>query len=333
MYALKSPPGAIETPDTAISAHAVEMLSDEVFASLPCAESSVALCADRISEALRTGDPTAIKTWLLRETHAASQKEIFGVLDATCNAVAASARDLKQLRLMSALLEQVRAEVSDDMHEMHSSRRIDNMKAPDIQKVASGLLSMIEAYDADTAVHLRATATLARRIAETMHLSPKMIADIELAALMHDIGKIRVPVEVLTKPGSLTAHEWGLMKQHPQTGFEMLERVAELQHVAHIVKSHHERIDGAGYPDRLIGDEIPLEARVVAVADAFHAMTVKRSYRDKMGPKAALDELYANRNTQFDAVVVAALCENFGYVPREIVKTSPATIQALRRGA
>lgn len=329
MYALKSQPGAIETPAT-VASRALQFLDDDAFASMPAAEDSVALCTDRIAEAIRLRDPKAIKSWILRETHAATDRELRAVLDASCNAVALDVRDIKELNSTLAFLEQLRSEVADDLHAMRSSQRIDDMTSSNMKSIIAGLLSAIEAYDEDTAVHLKATAALAERIAITLHLDEKTVSNIRLAALLHDIGKIRVPVNVLTKPGALSDREWVLMKQHPQTGFEMLERHPELRHISQIVKSHHERMDGRGYPDRLAGEDIPLEARVVAVADAFHAMTVTRSYRPKMAPKAALDELYACRGTQFDGTVVDAICESFNYMPREIIDQA---LQEVRRGA
>ena len=329
MYALKSQPGAIES-STPVAPHALTFLDDDAFKSLPSAEDSVALCTERIAEAIRLRDPKAIKSWIYRETHAATDRELRAVLDASCNAVATDIRDIKELNATLAFLKTLRAEVSDDLQAMRSSQRTDGMTSSNIKSIIAGLLSAIEAYDEDTAVHLRATAALAERIANTMQLDEKTVSNIRLAALLHDIGKIKVPIGVLNHPGMLSDSEWVLMKRHPQTGFEMLERHPELRHISQIVKSHHERMDGRGYPDRLAGEDIPFEARVVAVADAFHAMTVTRSYRAKMSPKAALDELYACRGTQFDPTVVDGICETFNYVPLETVTRA---LSQVRRGA
>ena len=329
MYAaLNSQPGAIGASSTVASA--LSLLTEDAYASLPSAEDSIANCADRVFEAFRNRDRQAIQTWVKREKHPASDTEILAVFDSVANAVAMQAGDVKKLRSTLTFLGEMRAEVSDDLLKLGSSQRIDDMTTPEIHAVAAGLLSAIEAYDEDTAEHLRATAKIARRIAETMQLEDQQSSDIELAALLHDIGKIAVPIGVLQKSGSLTESEWVSMRKHPGTGADMLERVEKLKHVAHIVRSHHERMDGMGYPDRMPGSEIPLEARVVAVADAFHAMVTKRSYREAINPKAALDILHANRGTQFDGNVVDAICESFNYMPREIIERA---FQEVRRGA
>jgi putative nucleotidyltransferase with HDIG domain len=330
MYALKSQPGAFENT---VTSRALDLLDDDAFHTHPSAEDSIALCADRISEALRTRDPRAMASWIQYETHAATDREIYAVLDASCNAVAMETSDLKERNSTLAFIERLRSKVSDDLHSMRSHQRIDEMTSSNTKAVIAGLLSAIDAYDAETAIHLKATAALARSVAEAMALQPKMIADIELAALLHDIGKIKVSVAILNKPGALTDSEWESMRRHPQTGYDMLEKHPELRHISFIVRAHHERIDGRGYPERLVGDDIPLEARVVAVADAFHAMTVKRSYRKPMMPREALDELYACRNTQFDQNVVAAICEHFEYTPREPRVATVTNIQEVRRGA
>ena len=330
MYALKSQPGAFENP---ITSCALNLLDDHAFATHPAAEESISLCADRVSEALRTKDHRAISSWLKHETHAASDHEILSVLDASCNAVAMETSDLKERNSTLAFLHRLRLQVSNDLHSMRSDQRIDEMTTSNTKAVIAGLLSAISAYDADTAVHLKATAELARSIAEAMALQSEMIADIELAALLHDIGKIQVSTAILNKTGSLTDSEWESMRRHPQTGYEMLEKHPELRHISFIVKAHHERIDGRGYPQQLSGEDIPLEARVVAVADAFHAMVVKRSYRKPLTPRQALDELYACRNTQFDQTVVAAICEHFKYRPREPRVATVTNIKEVRRGA
>ena len=272
-------------------------------------------------------------TWIKYETHAATNHELFAVLDASCSAVAMETSDLKERNSTLAFLGRLRSQVSDDLHSMRSHQRIDAMKSSNTKAVIAGLLSAIDAYDADTAAHLKATAKLARSIAEVMVLQPKMIADIELAALLHDIGKIQVSVAILNKNGPLTESEWESMRRHPQTGYDILEKHPELRHISFIVRAHHERIDGCGYPERLSDGDIPLEAKVVAVADAFHAMTVKRSYRKPLMPREALDELYACRNTQFDQHVVAAICEHFKYTPRESRAATVTNLKAVRRGA
>ena len=181
----------------------------------------------------------------------------------------------------------------------------------DRAEFAAGMVRVVALHDPDTATHLRATATLARRIAARLHLAAPVINAIELAAMLHDIGKVNVRRAVLRKDSTLTAPEWDEMRVHAQIGADALQSIAPLAHLAPIVRAHHERIDGQGYPDRLRGDEIPLEARVVAVADAFHALTTDRPYRRAAVPAMALSVLSCAAGPQFDVDVVGALVAVF----------------------
>src|SRR5205085_1736535 len=130
---------------------------------------------------------------------------------------------------------------------------------------------------------------------------------IEFGAMLHDIGKITTPDDILNKPGPLDEAEWDVMRDHTLAGQRLLDRVGGTLHeVGLVVRSSHERYDGSGYPDGLAGEQIPLAARIVAVADAYSAMTTRRTYRDALSPDVALAEIGANAGTQFDPVVAAA---------------------------
>jgi HD-GYP domain-containing protein (c-di-GMP phosphodiesterase class II) len=185
-------------------------------------------------------------------------------------------------------------------------------------ELAAGLVRVVRMHDADTAIHLEATAVLARRIALTMELPSEQVGSIELGARLHDIGKVGVPKGVLSKPGALTAAEWREMRLHAEVGAAVLFDTPALAHLAPIVRAHHERMDGAGYPDRLRAAEIPLEARVIAVADAFHAMTTDRCYSRAIMPGDALDVLADHAGPQFDPDVVAATFALFRYARRSL---------------
>jgi HD-GYP domain-containing protein (c-di-GMP phosphodiesterase class II) len=146
-----------------------------------------------------------------------------------------------------------------------------------------------------------------------MNLTARQRRDLEFGSLLHDVGKLRVPNEIINKPGKLTDAEWEVIRRHPAEGQAMLERVGgTLAEVGRIVRAHHERIDGNGYPDGLRGDEIPIEARIICACDAYSAMTTNRSYRRAMPAGEALEELRRCAGAQFDAAVVSAIAEVVG---------------------
>jgi putative nucleotidyltransferase with HDIG domain len=167
---------------------------------------------------------------------------------------------------------------------------------------------VIEADDAYTGSHSRDVVSLALGVADRLGLDARTQRRVELAALLHDVGKIRVPNEIINKTGPLDDDEWALMKQHTVEGQRMLERVGGLlAEVGAIVRSCHERWDGAGYPDRLAGETIPIEARIVCACDAFNAMTTDRPYRRARTLEDARAELQRCTGTQFDPAVATAL--------------------------
>ena len=149
---------------------------------------------------------------------------------------------------------------------------------------------------------------LAVEVGRRMGLDPDSLRDLEFGALLHDVGKIAVPKEIINKPGKLTPEEWDIMKRHTVDGQRMLENVGGvLARVGVIVRASHEDYDGSGYPDGLAGDEIPIEARICSTCDAFSAMTTDRSYRPAMALRDAVAELRRCAGTQFDPNVVATL--------------------------
>jgi putative nucleotidyltransferase with HDIG domain len=171
---------------------------------------------------------------------------------------------------------------------------------------ASALVATLDARDRYTAGHSTAVAIYARDIARRMGLSEHEQDLVHLCGLVHDVGKIGLPAGLLEKPGALTLEERREMERHSQIGEEILRNVDDYAEIAAVVRSHHERVDGTGYPDRLAGDEIPLLARIIAVADAYNAMTSDRPYRDAMPSRVARLRLAQAVESQFDTSVVAA---------------------------
>jgi putative nucleotidyltransferase with HDIG domain len=181
--------------------------------------------------------------------------------------------------------------------------------AGDSRAEIRALVMALAEVDGDTYHHSLEVAATAREVAKRLGLAGPDLVEVELAALLHDIGKLHLPAEVLTKPGPLNAEERQLMKMHPEWGAEMVARVPGLEAVALIVRTHHERLDGAGYPHQLPAERIPMASRIVAACDAYGAMTRRRNYSEPLDVRGALDELERNVGTQFDPLVVEVLTE------------------------
>jgi putative nucleotidyltransferase with HDIG domain len=171
---------------------------------------------------------------------------------------------------------------------------------------ATALVATLDARDQYTAGHSAAVAIYARDIAERMGLPEEQQELVHLCGLVHDIGKIGLPAGLLEKPGPLTLEERRQMEQHSEIGERILRNVDDYSEIADVVRSHHERIDGMGYPDGLPGHEIPLLARIIGVADAYDAMTSNRPYREALPSRVARMRLAQAVETQFDTTVVAA---------------------------
>jgi putative nucleotidyltransferase with HDIG domain len=171
---------------------------------------------------------------------------------------------------------------------------------------ATALVATLDARDQYTAGHSAAVAIYARDIAQRMGLPEEHQELVHLCGLVHDIGKIGLPAGLLEKPGPLTLEERRQMEQHSEIGERILRNVDDYSEIADVVRSHHERIDGMGYPDGLHGDDIPLLARIIGVADAYDAMTSDRPYRAALPSRVARMRLAQAVETQFDTAVVAA---------------------------
>ncbi|NUP98826.1 MAG: HD domain-containing protein [Armatimonadetes bacterium] len=170
----------------------------------------------------------------------------------------------------------------------------------------AALSGALDLRDNETEGHARRVTRYSVRIAEALGIRGQEMVDIERGALMHDIGKIGVPDAILLKPGKLTDEEWAVMRTHPQLGWQMIKNIRFLAGAAPIVLHHHERFDGDGYPGRLKQQDIPLGARIFAIADTFDAMTSDRPYRKALPYEVARQEIERCAETQFDPMVVSA---------------------------
>ncbi|HZO37001.1 MAG TPA: HD-GYP domain-containing protein [Solirubrobacteraceae bacterium] len=174
------------------------------------------------------------------------------------------------------------------------------------------LCSAVEANDAYTAAHEQDVATLAIAVATELQLEPVVQRAVQYAALTHDLGKIAVPSQILNKQGPLDPAEWEIMRGHAAIGSELLRQIPFFADVHPMVRSHHERWDGGGYPDGLAGEQIPIGARILTACDAYNAMITRRPYRADLDHSIAIAELRANAGSQFDPQVVEALLRVLG---------------------
>ena len=180
-------------------------------------------------------------------------------------------------------------------------------RAPGLPRAVRELLKATTAHDRVTAAHSARVVSLARKVSRALGLDGRRERHVALVALLHDVGKTRVPRRILDKPGALTGREWAAIRAHPGFGAELVARHPELAHVAPAIRATHERWDGEGYPDGLAGSAIPLASRIGFVCDSFDAMISDRPYRPAMSRAAALEEVRREASGQFCPVAAEAL--------------------------
>jgi putative nucleotidyltransferase with HDIG domain len=287
-------------------ASAVEHLHDAALVANPAIDVPLEVLLDRLCLSLAVAKPVGLATWAEREGKRFGPAPAAELAGAACHAIAGAARqyEVDHGRLL-ATLEILKTEIDRALAPM---RQLPAPVSPQLTaEGADALLAMLGERDRATCSHSRATGEWTRRLAESMGFDSDASTFIELCAVLHDIGKIGTPDAVLFKPGPLTDDEWSIMREHAAAGERILEQIPSLARCAPIVRAHHERYDGAGYPDRRAGSDIPIEARIVAVADAFHAMISDRPYRRAIAPRAALTILADGRGTQWDPDAVDAM--------------------------
>jgi HD-GYP domain-containing protein (c-di-GMP phosphodiesterase class II) len=189
---------------------------------------------------------------------------------------------------------------------VHRAKLVSDLEGAFTTALAA-LTSTVEAKDDYTACHGEDVAVLAERVALRMSLSNAQARDVRYAAMLHDLGKVAVPSEILLKPGPLTDEEWVTMRSHAAIGGELVGRIDAFAHLAPAVRASHERWDGGGYPDGLVGEQIPLAARIISACDTYDAIVTDRPYRPGRTPREACEELGRVAGTQLDADVVQTL--------------------------
>ena len=175
------------------------------------------------------------------------------------------------------------------------------------QQAVDSLLAMLQMHERDGRGHSTRVTRLAMAIADELRCSDDDIDGLEFGAMLHDVGKIDMPTEILCKPAPLTEAEWDVMRTHPQVGYDLVRKLPRLERAAEIVLAHHEAFDGNGYPHRLRGNDIPLGARILTIADSYDSMTHPHTQRPAMPPEMAVREIERCRGSQFDPDAAAAL--------------------------
>lgn len=201
---------------------------------------------------------------------------------------------------------------------------IDNAKAyktlkHSYLKTVQSLVSVVEAKDEYTESHSIRVAKYASFIASELNYPKNFIEDIWVAGVLHDVGKIGISDSILNKPGTLTDEEYDIIKQHPDMAFKIVSQMDLSENILKAIKHHHERYDGKGYPDMIKGDEIPVMASIISVADAFDAITSSRSYRKSRNMSQGIEEIVLNKGTQFNSTVVETL-EKIFLTKQEVLK-------------
>ena len=231
------------------------------------------------------------------------------------------------VRLLEIYLRQATTTVSNLMLHIQLQKAYKKLEV-NYEEMTETVRTMVDARDLYTRGHSDRVSYYACRIAEKMGKDEKFINRIRVAGLFHDIGKIAVPDSVLLKNTALTGEEYEIIKRHPGLGYQILSAISSYQEIAPIVLCHHERVDGNGYPNGVSGDQIPEEAKMISVADAFDAMTSHRRYRENLTLEQAVDQLEQGKGTQFDQKIAETFIEilkDYELIRKEIAWTYEET--------
>jgi len=226
----------------------------------------------------------------------------------------------RELRLLAGIADQAKLALANAA----SYEGLEHTFVSTVEALANAL----EANDEYTSTHARWITDLSLRVGQELGLDERTLKRLELGALLHDIGKIGIPSDVLAKPGRLTAAERKLVQTHPELGERIIAPIDRLQSVRPIVRHCHERWDGRGYPDGVAGEDIPLESRIIFVCDAYHAMTSDRPYRRRLSHREAVRRLHEASGTQFDPQVVEVALQVLELPAEELEPAGPDPVDA-----
>ena len=283
----------------AIAGHGID---DDVIGRRLGVEEEIVGRVLRSGEAVVTRSPGAAASGVAQRSTAVAPIQWAGTTRGALSAMTSdgargfAARDVAILRELAAM-------AAAALEHAEARNRLDSTVEAGVEALAAAM-HMRDGY---TARHSDEVVELARGVGHEFRLDQAALIELEFAARLHDLGKIAIPDAILLKRGPLDAEDWGIMRGHPIWGADTLARIPGLQAVATIVRFHHERWDGSGYPEGLRGERIPLPSRIISACDAYRAMTSNRPYRAALGRETALAELRRRAGAHFDATVVGAL--------------------------
>lgn len=293
-----------------VSRDVLESLPQSLYRSLPWASHTIDSCVKIVAEAQRTNNPRRVRAWIDFERANPSGDEILGCLDSVIHEMTQPGEKFAD-RVKFA--NKLRQEALDYLRTSGAMASAKSTQDPHAAAAAEGLMAAVRLSDPDLADHSEITAELATRLAVNMGLDTATVARVTLTGRLHDIGKLRISRSIMNKPLPLTAAERDEVQSYPAVGAETLAAMPALAEIAPLVRATREWFDGRGYPAGTAHDEIPLESRIVALADAFHTMTLARPYRTVRSTNEAMEQIVAGSGTQFDPELVTAFTAMLGY--------------------
>jgi putative nucleotidyltransferase with HDIG domain len=309
------------------------LTAEEALSAMEREPSSIAVC-----DACVAGEDGVWLAWQMRQRHPQTALILATALRDCESAVSYLRNDVvdyllkpfDRIRLLEALSLardwHAAAAGADDLHEalqdrLRTRRAVLAAALAEAQTTHSaaldGLITMLQFHERDGRGHSRRVARLTLALADALGVEEDLLLSLEHGALLHDIGKLDVPASILTKPAPLDDQEWDVMRRHPQVGYDLLQKLPRFSNAASLVLAHHEAFDGSGYPHGLERNNIPIGARILAIADSYDSMTHPHTQRPPMPPAMALSEIERCSGTQFDPIVAEALGEVFADVAQE----------------
>jgi HD-GYP domain-containing protein (c-di-GMP phosphodiesterase class II) len=300
----------MEEDEMTVSRDVLESLPQSLYRSLPWAAHTIDSCVKIVAEAQRTNNPRRVRAWIDFERGMPSGQEILGTLDNVLHQMTLPG-DAFADRVRFA--NKLRQEALDYLRTSGAMASAQSMPDPHASSLADGLVAALRLHDPALADHSEITAQFATRLAVNMGLDDHTVARVSLTARLHDLGKMRISRSIMNKPMPLTAAEREEVQSYPAVGADTLAAMPALAEITPLVRAQREWFDGRGYPDGTAHEEIPLESRIVAIADAFHTMTLARPYRKAYSTNEAMVQLLAGSGTQFDPGLVTAFTAMLGF--------------------